>query len=74
MPFSWAQTLIDAVKIKQEHAIRLAKGGNPDFKIRHPDEVRDANNKDYTKLIVLSFLLLVVLLLYLYQMFVNQIF
>ncbi len=50
MPFSWAKTIKDAEKIKLRRAIQMAKKGLPDFKTAHPDEVRDANQKNYAKL------------------------
>ncbi len=40
----------ETLKTKLRRAKTMAKNGHPDFKNSHPDEVRDANNKIYTKL------------------------
>ncbi len=49
MPFSWEQAKLRAIDVKLRRAKLLAGGGskaspaNPDFKIKHPDWVRDVN-------------------------------
>ncbi len=49
--FSWKQAKIEAVDLKIERAITMANSAtNSDFKILHPDWVRDAQKKDYTLL------------------------
>ncbi len=51
MGFSWKQAKIDAVDVKIRRAITMANAAsNPDFKMQHPDWVRDAQNKNYTNL------------------------
>ncbi len=51
MAFSWKQDKINTINKKIERAITQAKAGsNPDFKLQHPDWVRDAQNKDFTNL------------------------
>ncbi len=51
MGFSREQSKINAIATK----LRIAKtmaivGSNPDFKLKHPDWVRDAQKKDFTLL------------------------
>ncbi len=49
--FSWKQAKIDAINIKIERAITMAKSAtNPTFKLQHPDWVRDAQKDDFTLL------------------------
>ncbi len=50
VPFSWQKTKEDAIKIKQDHAIRLITSGNQDYKIKHPDEFREVMQKNYTNI------------------------
>jgi len=51
MGFSWEQAKIDAVALKIRRAKTMAVvGSNPDFKLKHPDWVRDAQKKDFTLL------------------------
>ncbi len=51
MPFSWDQLKKQVVQDKIDRAIIMAKNGtNPDFKILHPDWVRDAQSKNFTDL------------------------
>lgn len=38
-----------AIKLRRAH-IMAKNGGNSDFNTNHPDEKRDAQNKNYTKL------------------------
>ena len=52
MTFSWTQAKADAIKIKIRRNKTLARTQNPDFKLKHPDESRDANTGNYTKLII----------------------
>ncbi len=49
-PFSWKTEKEKAIEHKIRRAITMAKGGNPDYAIQHPDEVRDAQNKQFTSL------------------------
>ncbi len=51
MAFSRAQSLIDARDMKIRQAIQKARKSDQEFKILHNDEVKDAQNKNYTKLI-----------------------
>ena len=48
--FSWSQSLIDVQNKKIARAKIQAKAQHPDFKLAHPDESRDANNNQFTKL------------------------
>ncbi len=49
--FSWKQEKLNAIDIKIQRAITMAKSGtNTDFRIQHPDWVRDAQKDDFTKL------------------------
>ncbi len=49
--FSWKQAKIEAIDLKIQRAITMANAGsNPEFKLKHPDWVRDAQKKDYTLL------------------------
>jgi len=49
--FSWKQAKLDAIAIKIRRAKTMAiNASNPDFKIKHPDWVRDAQKKDFTML------------------------
>jgi len=51
-PFSWDLAKREAIKSKIERNITLAKAGlNDDFKLAHPDWVRDAQKKNFTVLI-----------------------
>ncbi len=51
MAFSWDQTKKDAIAMKVRRAVTMAKvGKNTDFKLAHPDWVRDAQNKNYIDL------------------------
>ncbi len=51
MPFSWEQTKKRAIEKKVQRTILLCKSKNPDYVIRHPDEIRDyANGKNVTQL------------------------
>ncbi len=51
MSFSWKQMKKDAIEHKLKRAIIMAKSGsNPDFKIAHPDWVRDAQKNDFVNL------------------------
>ncbi len=52
MVFSQKQTAIDTLNCHIRRAKTMAKSGiNIDFKTAHPDEVRDAQKKDFTTLI-----------------------
>jgi len=49
--FSWKAENEFAIRLKIERAITMANSAtNPDFKLQHPDWVRDAQKKDYTLL------------------------
>ncbi len=49
MGFSWEQAKINAVAVKIRRAKTMALSGeNPDFKLKHPDWVRDAQTKNFT--------------------------
>ncbi len=50
MAFSWATFIIQADKNLLRQAMTKAKKGTAQTKLIHPDEVRDANQGDYTKL------------------------
>ncbi len=51
MAFSWTEVKKKVVEKKIERAIIMAKvGQNTDFKLQHPDWVRDAQSKNYTDL------------------------
>ncbi len=51
MGFSREQSKIDAVALKIRRAKTMAVvGTNPDFVLKHPDWVRDAQKKDFTML------------------------
>ncbi len=51
MVFSWKAAKANAIEIKVRRAITMADSGqNSDFKIQHPDWVRDAQAKNYTHL------------------------
>ncbi len=47
--FSWAKLIIQADKNILRQAKTLAKKGQAQYKLDHPDEVRDANQGNYTK-------------------------
>lgn len=51
-PFSWTNTKLEAIIIKQRRARTKAKNQDVDFKLRHPAESRDASgdNPNYTRL------------------------
>ncbi len=51
MAFSWAKAKERAIVDRIEYEMILARGGNTDFKTKHPNEVRDAVKKDYVLLI-----------------------
>lgn len=42
MTFSWANQIKKAEKLKVRREHQLALSGNPDFRIAHPDEFREA--------------------------------
>ncbi len=49
--YSHKQDKIDAIKVKIRRARTMAiAGSNPDFKLSHPDWVRDAQSKNFTQL------------------------
>ncbi len=50
MTFSWPRAIDDALKIKIRREKTLALSGNPDFIIKHNDEVIDAHKNSYVKL------------------------
>ncbi len=50
MPFSWKNLLERTVEHKVRRAKQLAKNGDTEFKLRHADEVRDAQQGKYTVL------------------------
>ncbi len=53
MVFSWDQVKKDAIAIKIRRAKTMARMNvNPDFAVRHPQEVSQAQNKNYTELII----------------------
>lgn len=47
MTFSWTQMKEDAIKIKLRREKTLARSQHPDFKLKHPDEARDASGGKY---------------------------
>ncbi len=50
-PFSWKVAKERAIQTKIRRAKTMAKAANnPDFTVRHPDWVRDAQAKNYTQL------------------------
>ncbi len=52
MAFSWDNIKKIAIEIKIRRAKTMAlAGSNPDFKLAHPDWVRDAQTKNYVSLI-----------------------
>ncbi len=51
MVFSWAQTLSDAEKLKIRQAKQLAKNQDKQYKLKHPDESREADQGNYTNLV-----------------------
>ncbi len=52
MGFSWEVAKKNAIDTKIRRAKTLAiVGSNPDFKLQHPDWVRDAQSKNFTMLI-----------------------
>ncbi len=52
MAYSHVQFKENAIIVKIRRAKTMANAGNnPDFKLQHPDWVRDAQNKNYTSLI-----------------------
>jgi hypothetical protein len=52
MTFSWIIAKQRAITIKVQRAKQSAKNSdNIDFTLEHPDESRDANQNQYTKLI-----------------------
>ncbi len=51
VPFSWALAKKEGLKHKIDRAMLMSNNHiNPDFDIKHPDWVRDAQNKNYTNL------------------------
>ncbi len=50
--FSWEKLILQADKNILRQAKILAKKGQAQTKLDHPDEVRDANGGNYTKLII----------------------
>jgi hypothetical protein len=50
MTFSWRKSMEQTIQDKITRAKIQAKAGHPDFKMDHPDECRDANQNNYTKL------------------------
>ncbi len=52
MGFSWKQAKIDAVDIKIRRAITMVQGDNPnpDIAVRHPEWIKQAQQKQYTEL------------------------
>ncbi len=50
--FSWKAIKKEAIRIKIERAMTMAKhkNVNPDFAIQHPEWVREAQNNNYTDL------------------------
>jgi len=51
MGFSWKQAKLDAIatEIRRNKTMAI-NGNNPDFKLKHPDWVRDAQQKNYTQM------------------------
>ncbi len=52
MGFSWKQAKLDAIAIKVRRAKTMAekKDVNPDFAIKHPEWIREAQQKRFTDL------------------------
>jgi len=52
MGFSWKQLQIEAIlaEIRRNKTMSI-NASNPDFKLRHPDWIRDAQNKNFTQLV-----------------------
>ncbi len=50
--FSWKKAIIKADANILRQAKTVAKKGEQQAKLDHPDEVRDANQGNYTKLII----------------------
>ncbi len=50
MAFSWKNTIKDAEAMKIRIAKQKARKADPETKLKHPDEVRDANQGKYTVL------------------------
>ncbi len=50
MHFSWAGELEKAKKMKVRRERQLAVAGNPDFRILHPDEYREAQQGKFIML------------------------
>ncbi len=51
MTFSWKQAKLDAIAIKIRRARTMAiNASNPEFKLQHPDWIRDAQSKNFTLL------------------------
>lgn len=48
--FSWKECKERAIQNACKYEETLAKTKNPDFVIRHPDEARDAEQKNFAKL------------------------
>jgi len=48
--FSWKQAILNADKNLMRQAITQATKGTQQAKLDHPDEVKDAQRGDYTKL------------------------
>jgi hypothetical protein len=51
MVFSREKLLNKALAMKIRHAKSLAKSGDIEFKKQHNDEVKDAENNNYTKMV-----------------------
>lgn len=49
--FNRQKTLQDALETKIRRAKTMAKAQKPTYKLKYPDETRDANQGNYTKLI-----------------------
>jgi len=52
MAFSWKQAILNADNNLMRQAKIQAKKGTNETKLKHPDEVRDANQGNYTKLTI----------------------
>ncbi len=52
MGFSWKHAKEEAIKVKIRRAIIMATAGvpNPDFKIRHPEWIQQAQSKNFSEL------------------------
>lgn len=48
--FSWAQQIAKAEKLKLRRERNLAKSGNTDFRLDHPDEYREAQDGKFIML------------------------